>query len=426
MLHTMPKLKKSYVIDNKAVTAEKLRTLWNPRNGKFVWRKYYLGRYADKLTECKRDCSGATPELLKLDIERKRHAFDSTGRLSLLSQKSMPQTFSDLAALYFEAERKKVAAGKILAATYQNKVAIFGNHLEKPLGKMRHDYIKTIHLQCLVDQMDEKALEGGPNRSPQLLMVIKEIFDYGIRTDFSASNPAASVKCNPRKKNKKPVFFSPDEIQHLFGVLDKLEPTYPNLLFSVLVKTQILTGVRAGELRGISWDKIDWLHREIIIDRQLHAYKNELAPPKTKTSTRRVKITDSLFSILKHWKQEHDRRFKSTPGSFVFLEPNGEHITAKSYDKMIKTFNGSQPIKSFTSHALRHTFCSSCRINGIDVAVTSKLMGHANITTTLNIYTHIDESYALQIADNIVPFPVPSPDALATKNLKNVGASSFR
>ena len=161
------------------------------------------------------------------------------------------------------------------------------------------------------------------------------------------------------------------------------------------------TGLRISELCGLTDTDIDFNNRIINVDHQLLksskiGYYVEV--PKTESGVRQIPMSDKVYQAFKRVLQN---RKGAKPiiidgyGNFLFLNRDGLPKVAVNYDSMFKglakkynkTHEEALP-KVMTPHTLRHTFCTNMANKGMNPKALQYLMGHSNITMTLNYYAH--------------------------------------
>lgn len=163
------------------------------------------------------------------------------------------------------------------------------------------------------------------------------------------------------------------------------------------------TGLRVSELYGLTRSDINFEKRCISVKRQLCRTAEKpyfITPPKTKSGVRTIPMTDAAYMALKQVLKN-----RTTPkvellvdgqAGFLFLDKAGmpkvamhlENYMRHFQKKYINTSKNSLP--RITPHVLRHTFCTNMQQAGIDVKSLQYLMGHSNVSVTLDVYTHID------------------------------------
>lgn len=184
------------------------------------------------------------------------------------------------------------------------------------------------------------------------------------------------------------------------------------------IALMLYTGLRISEAKGLTWDNIDFKEKKITVDHQLiygkidGHYRFYDAPPKNK-KTRYVPMLPVLVSMLKEYKEKTyflNSSFKLQIGKyshFIFLNSKGNpyvstnfgvvcHNICNAYNKLEKKKaqqEGREPIlfPDFTSHVLRHTFCTEMAKKGMDPKVLQMIMGHSDISVTMDIYNHADD-----------------------------------
>ena len=164
-----------------------------------------------------------------------------------------------------------------------------------------------------------------------------------------------------------------------------------NSLRSLGIIICLYTGLRVGEICALKWENIDLEKRELqvkytlqrIYDENQKRTKISLDTAKTKTSIRKIPISNKLYNILIKLKNNYnDDDFFLTGSSKKFIEPRNYLNIFKNYLKKIKLKT------SYKFHILRHTFATHCIEVGMDIKSLSEILGHANVQITLNIYVH--------------------------------------
>lgn len=178
------------------------------------------------------------------------------------------------------------------------------------------------------------------------------------------------------------------------------------------------TGCRIGEVLGLTWNDINFEEKTVSINHQAIYKKKDgrfqwyATLPKNK-KTRIIPIQDNLVNILKTHRSNSFFMSKSSSfeidgyNNFVFINKHGKlyipntivrcfHGIRDAYNKKEEEdsyYKYQEPllIPDFSPHTLRHTYCTRMAENGMDVKVLQEIMGHSNISVTMQVYNHVDE-----------------------------------
>ena len=221
----------------------------------------------------------------------------------------------------------------------------------------------------------------------------------------------AASKASPPKNKRKPAqYLEIDEIKTIFNILEK-EP----LKWKVLIKLLAATGARRGEILGLKWNKINFKENTIYIDNNL-LYTQERGiyeeSPKTESSIRYVTLPKETILLLKQYKKIYMEQKLSIGNkwigkdNFIFTQENGlpmhpDSVTnycrklQNKYNIKIKEENKELPetkqkreIK-LSPHIFRHSQASILIFMKVDPVTVSKRLGHSQVSTTSDIYSHI-------------------------------------
>lgn len=159
------------------------------------------------------------------------------------------------------------------------------------------------------------------------------------------------------------------------------------------------TGLRQGELFGLTRDRIDFLRRELRVDRQLWTPRSgppSLAPPKSKNSYRTIALSTLVVDAL----AAHLRVFEPPDGGFVF-HIEGRPVVRAMAAKYMRQAAKAAGIEAATWHDLRHHHASVLLSNGVSPALVAERLGH-DVATLLKTYAHVirkDEDRVRSIVD---------------------------
>ena len=161
-----------------------------------------------------------------------------------------------------------------------------------------------------------------------------------------------------------------------------------NSLKSLGILICLNTGLRVGEVCALRWENIDFESKKIHIEKTIERiYSKEenktiviIDTPKSITSVRTIPINSKLYNILKQI------RGKSKKTDFVLTGSSEHYVEPRNYQYHFKEILKRSKVKKYKFHTLRHTFATNCIEAGMDIKSLSEILGHADVSITLNIY----------------------------------------
>lgn len=170
------------------------------------------------------------------------------------------------------------------------------------------------------------------------------------------------------------------------------------LRWKVLLHFLVVTACRRGEAVAVKWSKIDFQNRTVRIDRTLVNSKiKELCEDYTKTRDRRTLVLpQETMELLKALRKEQLRlrllnrdRWQDT--DYVFTTDTGAPTSPQTVTSWLRDFSVKHGLPHINPHAFRHTAASVLLSKGVDIVTVSKHLGHSDVSTTENYYSHIIE-----------------------------------
>lgn len=196
------------------------------------------------------------------------------------------------------------------------------------------------------------------------------------------SNPAAAVK-PPRAPRQDARHLRQDALQRVFAALAGEPP-----MLRALVTLAITTGMRLGEIAALRWEDVDIAGKTIHVRASVElatGKKQEEKETKTATAIRPVGMPDRLVVEMTAWKAAQG----GVGDGHVFTTEKGRWIRKDSLSHRWYRFFTRKNLPAVNFHGLRHTAASLMLSSGVDVRTVSAVLGHAQPSTTLNIYGHM-------------------------------------
>lgn len=343
---------------------------------------------------------------IKLPDLRPRHLNDfykNLGEPGISKQEAHAQAKVDLATLLKEkkltrakvAELSGVSATTITTACQKKRIALTtAEAIAKAIGK---DVAELFEIEAGQAQLSNKTIL----EHHRLIHTILTQAEKEMLVQYNAA-----AKATPPKAAKKEVnYFQPEDIVRIREALDK-EP----LKWKVATHLLLITGCRRGEIMGLRWDRVDFANSKIKIDTNLlYSAKRGIYEDTTKTGTVRfIKLPAETMELLRQYRRWYmELRFKNgdrwQDTGFLFVKENGEPMIPDGITAWLSDFSKRHDLPHINPHAFRHTMASILINSGKDVVSVSKRLGHAKVSTTTDIYSHIimeaDEQASECLAD---------------------------
>ena len=343
---------------------------------------------------------------IKLPDLRPRHLNDfykNLGEPGISKQEAHAQATVDLAALFKEkkltrakvAELSGVSATTITTTCQKKRIALTtAEAIAKAIGK---DVAELFEIKAGQSQLSNKTIL----EHHRLIHTILTQAEKEMLVQYNAA-----AKATPPKAAKKEVnYFQPEDIVKIREALDK-EP----LKWKVATHLLLITGCRRGEIMGLRWDRVDFANSKIKIDTNLlYSAKRGIYEDTTKTGTIRfIKLPTETMELLRQYRRwymelkiKNGDRWQDT--GFLFVKENGEPMIPDGITAWLSEFSKRHDLPHINPHAFRHTMASILINSGKDVVSVSKRLGHAKVSTTTDIYSHIimeaDEQASECLAD---------------------------
>lgn len=228
------------------------------------------------------------------------------------------------------------------------------------------------------------------------------VFAMARRQHVIETNPIEQLDKPLTSKKIEPQCLQPEDIQRIQEAAEQ-EPLPKRCLLHLLM----VTGCRRGEIAGLQWSQIDWSHSLIKINQTIQ-YTPQDGAYKETTKTRQermIRIPAETLELLKNYRQWQTKKFHH-PCDYVFTNKKGQSINPESISGYIRRFREKYNFPTLYAHMFRHSMASLLYHAGQDPVSISKRLGHANVSTTQNIYAHLiqkaDTESAEMIADAIL------------------------
>ena len=305
-------------------------------------------------------------------------------------------------------ERKKMevrpGTGELYRSIATRIIHILGNRCVQDL--------RPLDVDNMVRQLAKNGLSHG-TLSVTLTVFRTALSDAVYPFNIISTNPALCIKIpknTPRNIVKRVVIRKEK--------LDELLAAFPfGHKYHALIMVAYYTGMRVGEILGLSWDCVDLAKASIQVKRQITRTKDtgyRFSPPKTRTSVREIPIGEELVSFLRRWKAQQAANEMQHGKAYLYIyeaEDGGlwqmqkqlhpekgmlrrPMVCTQENGKLVRlsTFLSALSQHGVNTHSFRHTHATLCAENGAPPKGLAGRLGHSNTAITENLYTHETDS----------------------------------
>lgn len=285
-------------------------------------------------------------------------------------------------------------------SSFERYEGLYRNYIEySSLGKIKLIDLRTIHIQEYYNNLITEE-----NKTSSTIKTInkclKSCLNQALKEGYISKNYCTLITLPKASQSiQKPINVFTLKEQETF-MRECLE--HKNGTIYILA---LGTGLRLGELLALKWIDINFKDKYISINKSIKSTysidsnsnrKFEVIEqtPKTKNSIRTVPLTNSILELLQRYRKEKIIERDSNidiyfDNNLVFCTPTGNYLNESNVRKTFKRILNRCDLKEIRFHDLRHTFATRLFENDVPPKTVQTLLGHSDIATTLNIYTHV-------------------------------------
>ena len=284
--------------------------------------------------------------------------------------------FSKIVALWKEDKKQYVKRSTFAAYTL-----LIENHILPSFGEMalvEEQDVQTFVFRKLNEGLSHKTIKD-------ILIVLKMILRFGAKNQMTEYRQI-DIKF-PTERDKHSIDILNRSHQKQIMEYIRLHFTFKNLGIYICLSA----GMRIGEICALTWDDLDvengiihvrkTIQRIYVIEEHRKYTEVILDTPKTKNSIREIPMTKNLLKMIRPIK-------KIVNGNFYVLTNEPKPTEPRTYRNYYKQFMQSLGLPLMKFHGLRNSFATRCIESKCDYKTVSVLLGHSNISTTLNLYVH--------------------------------------
>lgn len=288
-----------------------------------------------------------------------------------LEEENPKITFEQLANEYldwYKPRRKKSSYEKIKGTIDLHLISKYGDK-----------DITEIRAKDIMDYQTEIISKYSGHHTKKIFNTLSTILNFGIKLEYLKENVGKLVGSGDIKLNKVVNYWTLEEFKEFIQHVD--DPKY-----YALFMTMYYSGMRKGELLALTWADIDFENNMINVDKT--DYNRTVTTPKTPSSIRTLMMPKHVMLLLKKLKLQaaHTAPVKS---NYVVFGEFYDSIATSTLDRRYDKYIEASKVNRIRLHDFRHSHASYLINKGIIVSVVAKRLGHSDIATTLNTYSHL-------------------------------------
>ena len=276
-------------------------------------------------------------------------------------------------------------------------------YIKPLLGHLQVQELRTLAVQTWVNNLKISPSSGKPMSAATIkhsYHVLKGAMDKAVLAGIIPRSPCTGIML-PKGQKKEAVVYDEAQIKQLLAAARGTD-------MELVIDMELCLGLRRGELLGLEWDDIDWEKNQIKIirNRVVVNSKSVVKEPKTASGFRTLDVPAPLMQKLRKRKLEcAANRMKLgrnyMVSDYVIVHDDGKPIYPEYLSQMLTKLQDRCGLPRCRFHDLRHLCASIMLLQGVNVKVAQERLGHKDITTTMNIYSHVLPSSAREAADKI-------------------------
>lgn len=264
------------------------------------------------------------------------------------------------------------------------------------IGHIRLDKLTTREIQKFINSLAKDGANENTGKALahktmiNYLSFISSVLDYAIKMGMLTDNPCRRVTV-PKGSKRERKILTVEQAEQFLKLLEKAP-----LMWRTFFTLDMYSGMRRGELLGLEWKDINLDTGIIHIQRTSYYTKQHglyTDTPKTETSKRFIKVPAVVIELLKIYKSEQDKERVKLGSQWVdtdrlFTSWNGSALGVNSPYNWLERFCKRNNFPFYGIHQIRHLYASLLIGSGIDPTTVSGILGHSQVSTSLNIYSH--------------------------------------
>lgn len=307
--------------------------------------------------------------------------------------------FEDIYKLWFEQYKRSVKE-----TSAQRVKQFFDRQILPAFGKYNIDKITPIYCQKVVNEWAKEY-----KSFPTIKAFSYKIFDFAMTQSLIKDNPMSRIVMPKRKRevkdHNKQSFLDKEQLNSFLKEAKEKE----SLKFYTAFHTLAYTGLRKGELLALTWNDVNFDNQSLSVNKSVSLLNTGayISTTKTTSSDRIISIDEQTISLLKKWKFEQKKGFlargirvKGDNEQLIFSSPKNGILY---YQTLLTHLRKFENVK-IDIHGFRHTHASLLFEAGATIKEVQERLGHSDVKTTLDIYTHVSKNARKDVASKLMNY----------------------
>ncbi|MDR7237304.1 site-specific integrase [Neobacillus drentensis] len=298
-------------------------------------------------------------------------------------------TFGDFLEKWKEQKKSKVEESTFIRYERLCRLQII-----PALGRMKLQKVSTRIVQDFIDTL---VSEIGFKRKTCLLVttILRDVFRFAIKKELVKVNPVQDIDL-PKPNEAKIVIWDREDINVFLSIRHK---KHRGKYYSAILMA-LLTGMRKGEILGLSWDKVDLKNGIIYVEQILESDGSRLSN-KTKSKKFRQVFIPKMIKHELMIQRESQKNVPFNPHNLVFCTSRGKRVIPNTLNDVLDKYCSNLGLPRMKFHDLRHTHATLMITENVNIKIVQERLGHSKSSTTLDIYTHILPSMQKIVVDKL-------------------------
>ncbi|MCQ6286615.1 tyrosine-type recombinase/integrase [Bacillus cereus] len=326
-----------------------------------------------------RQLDGTQKQVKRRGFKTKKEAREAEAKMLVEKETNSGLTFAQVADSYFNwyCQRRKQSSINVI------KNVIY-NHLLDEFGKVKIDQITA---KNIMNYQNKIINNYSAEFLKKIHTILSAIFNFGIKFHGLNINPAKIAGNFEKESNKRMNFWEFNEFKQFISIVD-------DSIFKTFFSTLYYSGARKGELLALTWEDINFAEQTISINKT--EYNRQVTKPKTKASNRIIMLPKTVTNLLKRIKKEAELA-APVKNDYVVFGTFYDSISTTTLDRKYSQYVDKAKVKKILLHEFRHSHASYLINKGVSPLVVAQRLGHSDVATTLNTYSHLYPSKQAEV-----------------------------